>query len=558
MKLKKNIAKRDYADSETSKLDNTVINITDSEKNSAKNSLSESFASVYTRESNAKTIRYQLETEKTEERPAKKPANEFQKVETTSTEPISLAVMDTDCTPTNGARRNISTSLPDDLPTTQDRSRIISPLRSVNLHQYMESISPPESVANVTTHNRFEPLCELPAEEPATASTSAKNTASKPKSSTPKNPPTRQATPPPIVLVGRDNGKLVEALDQVTSGNFWIKNTANTVVLHTQNMQDYESAIRMLNNNHWPFHTYSAKGKKTHAFVLRGLTKNHTEPDILKFIKDNSNVDAEKVFKMRTQHAPLFLVITGPSWTTSKLQKVLPRILRTAVTWENRRSANPITQCRRCQTWGHSMGNCTRPNRCSKCAEKHPITDCTHTGPPKCANCGEQHRAFSRECPVYKSKLSQYYEKFPDAQTAKKTYVQAPPPAQSAWSPRTQQALVQAGLATQQTSSAPPASTAPPGIDPNMYNRNFPNAPGQRRGEPPQIASTAPSGGSMEALNALQGKWERINSLINLDVMLKTLDTYIALLETAKTPVELFNVSRHFFCDVLPAIRLTP
>lgn len=158
------------------------------------------------------------------------------------------------------------------------------------------------------------------------------------------------------------------------------------------------------------------------------MANRHTPEEIMADIKNTSNVNVQKVFKMRTLGAPLFLVVTDAGQTINKLNKELPRVLRVGVQWENRRSANPITQCRRCQIWGHSMGNCQRTYRCSKCAEPHQITECRHTGKPKCANCRGEHRAFSRECPVYQQKLAQYLEKFPQAAPAKPSYVPAPLP----------------------------------------------------------------------------------------------------------------------------------
>lgn len=493
------------------------------------------FASEYASDS-AKTVRIP-EREKSSERPAKKPANEFEVIETAPpTE--SLTSMETDYTSANEISENHT------------------PRKALDLNLYLNNNSPTREEPTVSVSNRFEPLNQIDTE--ATTSENIKKAAEKP-NSTPKRPPTKKTMPPPIVIVGEDNGNLANGLDKITSGDFWLKNTANTVIVHTKNMPDYQAAIRMLEDNKAHYHTYSAGGKKTHAFVLRGMSKNHSENQIFDFIKANSPVDIQKVYKMRTLGSPLFLVVTGANWTISKLQKEIPHVLRTAVQWENRRSNNPITQCRRCQTWGHSMAHCTRTIRCSKCAGNHFIQQCTHQGPPTCANCKNEHRSFSRQCPIYASKLSQYLEKFPSQQANKPIYKQAPPPAKSAWSPRTQN--TQSQQASQQLPGfAPPTSTN------EIYNMNFPSAPGQRRVQNQMQACTqqappaqaAQSAGSMGQFSVLQGKWEEINRLINYDHMIKALDIFIGMLKTAQSNVDLFNVSREFFCVILPTLNLAP
>lgn len=128
------------------------------------------------------------------------------------------------------------------------------------------------------------------------------------------------------------------------------------------------------------------------------MSKRHEAAEIVTFLKNNTSINVEKIFKMRILGAPLFLIVTDSSWTMSKLKEEMPIILR-----------GSITQCQRCQVWGHSMGNCQRPVKCSKFAKDHEITPCHHTGELTCANCKGQHRAFSKNCPVFQQKLSQYY-----------------------------------------------------------------------------------------------------------------------------------------------------
>lgn len=121
------------------------------------------------------------------------------------------------------------------------------------------------------------------------------------------------------------------ALDRVTSGDYWVKYTSNSIIIHTKNVADYQAVIRACDEDNLSYHTYSASGRKTYAIALRGMAKRHEPAEIQSYIKNNSNVNVEKVFKMRTIGAPLFLVITDSSWTVAKLNKELPQILRVSV-----------------------------------------------------------------------------------------------------------------------------------------------------------------------------------------------------------------------------------
>lgn len=87
-----------------------------------------------------------------------------------------------------------------------------------------------------------------------------------------KQPPKKPSLLPPIIAIGQDSDELVDALDEITTGEFWIKNTTNTVVIHTKHMSDYQAILRALEEDEIKYHKYSAEAKKTHTFVFRGMT----------------------------------------------------------------------------------------------------------------------------------------------------------------------------------------------------------------------------------------------------------------------------------------------
>jgi hypothetical protein len=68
-----------------------------------------------------------------------------------------------------------------------------------------------------------------------------------------------------------------------------------------------------------------------------------------------------------------------------------------------------LTQCRRCQRFGHAATNCKMDYRCVKCLLTHKPGECarkTREGLPSCVNCNaEGHTSSSPDCPVYKRHL---------------------------------------------------------------------------------------------------------------------------------------------------------
>lgn len=122
----------------------------------------------------------------------------------------------------------------------------------------------------------------------------------------------------------------------MTSRDFWLKNTIKTVVLNTKNLPDYQAAIRVLTENEYYYHTYATEPKKTHVFILMGMTAHHNEQDNKKHLNNHTNARVHNVFPIKIQGLPLFLVVTDATWTAAKLQKDVPRVLRTAVQWDNR------------------------------------------------------------------------------------------------------------------------------------------------------------------------------------------------------------------------------
>lgn len=62
-----------------------------------------------------------------------------------------------------------------------------------------------------------------------------------------------------------------------------------------------------------------------------------------------------------------------------------------------------ITQCFKCQLFGHTHHTCKNQTRCLRCGENHRVKDCPKPKEnPKCANCSGTHVALYKGCPKFK------------------------------------------------------------------------------------------------------------------------------------------------------------
>ena len=65
-----------------------------------------------------------------------------------------------------------------------------------------------------------------------------------------------------------------------------------------------------------------------------------------------------------------------------------------------------ITQCFKCQQWGHTQVACGKQARCAQCAGDHDTKVCPKKS-VSCVNCGKSHRAWQRqECTTFQAYLS--------------------------------------------------------------------------------------------------------------------------------------------------------
>ena len=201
----------------------------------------------------------------------------------------------------------------------------------------------------------------------------------------------------------------------------------------------------------------------------------------------------------------------------------------TKIKWERHENRKLITQCHRCQHFGHATSNCFREPRCVKCEEAHLTKDCTkdENTAATCCNCKGKHPANYRNCPVYLKKLEIIAKRNTRIQqiltgepAAPEAFTPAPPPATNPWT---------SGAAVH--SRGPDFPPLPPPLQSRRQRPQTQTA--ERRPDsglnPPlnnQVTVQAPSAPAMNQnlnlniFSELTSEMNQLNSMINLNNLL--------------------------------------
>lgn len=161
---------------------------------------------------------------------------------------------------------------------------------------------------------------------------------------------TANSKPPPIVLDGlvKNHRNTIEKVKTILQNSkFQIKYGMNKTNILTENLENYTKLKEYFVRSKQPFHTYTAKGEKTHAFVLRGLNEQ-TMPEDIKMDLLEQKIHIKNVYKMKGTRTPLFLIITDNQVTLKFLQKTVRIVDFTVISWERQYQTKRMVQCRKC------------------------------------------------------------------------------------------------------------------------------------------------------------------------------------------------------------------
>lgn len=258
--------------------------------------------------------------------------------------------------------------------------------------------------------NRFQPISSDEEDEEDNMET--EETSSRTKTTATAN----ERRPPPIIIHGRNitHNRLRELFADCDNG-YQVRYTREKTLVYPNTTDIHTTMKNKLTAGKVEFHTFTPKGLKTSTFVIKGLDNNPEPESVLAELK-SCKIEATNVRKMGPNtKRPHYIVTVADSETVESLNKKCRAILNVRVRFEKYLNKKKMTQCHRCQAWGHGTRNCNLEPTCVRCSQYHWTRDCPHkpdpTYIPKCANCGKQgHAASQTTCEVYIAKVTRIEE----------------------------------------------------------------------------------------------------------------------------------------------------
>jgi hypothetical protein len=242
------------------------------------------------------------------------------------------------------------------------------------------------------TKNKFGVLQN---DEPATSSAQGQQT------------PLKHTRPPPIHL--RCDIKYAELqnalVNLVGDKNFHCVSTREGITIHPTDPEHYRTIVRDFRVKGVPFHTYQLPTDKAYRVVIRGL-HHSVDTDTISSELTQRGFSVRQVANVISREKvslPLFFVDLEPKGHNDKIFE-LDNMLSTRIKVEEPRPKRIVSQCVRCQRYGHTKSYCNMPPRCVRCAGSHLSKDCTKSRetPAICVLCNGEHPSNYRGCSVHK------------------------------------------------------------------------------------------------------------------------------------------------------------
>lgn len=236
----------------------------------------------------------------------------------------------------------------------------------------------------------------------------------------------------PPIIVPLSTGKAVTTAAIKTSGvaEFNIRNTSTGYYIFVNTVEDYKKIKESFGVAQIEHFSHDLPEDRISKVILKGLDR--IEPETLKehlAALDLEPADVKIITPKKSTHSNNVIYLLYYKQGSVDMKKLYgtKAINHTIVRWEPyRNNRTSLTQCRRCQRFGHGTRNCQMSPRCQLCAGNHsseycpllkaeyekikkndtamdedgnpPETEIIRNITPKCVNCNGAHLASDNSC----------------------------------------------------------------------------------------------------------------------------------------------------------------
>lgn len=205
--------------------------------------------------------------------------------------------------------------------------------------------------------------------------------------------------------------KLIESCIDKNSYLIQVMN-GNKVKVQVSTIDNYKLLKSVFDANNVARHTYSLEEEKKHRVVLKNMHHSTSVDDIIKELQNLGHevTNIMNVTNRQTKEKKnLFFIDIKRNDNNNEIFKI-KKFLNSVVIFEEPHKKRQLVQCKRCQCYGHTRNQCTRPFRCVKCAGNHDYRSCLKHKedgkPATCVLCKGNHPANYKGCTVYQEILN--------------------------------------------------------------------------------------------------------------------------------------------------------
>lgn len=214
---------------------------------------------------------------------------------------------------------------------------------------------------------------------------------------------------PPVVLPNSSRKDVSSLLKCANVVNFKLKLMSIGIKVFFDDAKERIDFVETLKSKNINFFSYADKENRPLKYVISGLDRYATS-DVMNELLAN-DLPCFEVKEIKLKHERFnsqtnYLAFFKKGAVTFANLKKCKSLFSTIIYWSPwRRKVNSITQCYRCQMFGHGEVHCHLPAKCQKCSGLHATSAC-NIAQLKCVNCGGKHISSDPECPKRKEYIN--------------------------------------------------------------------------------------------------------------------------------------------------------